>query len=294
MFAAVLVAVAVGHLPFFVDRDVTSGIQRPVATSQVYYFKGAGALVADSSTLPSGTAIELLVPELRDCDASVWCDGNQTVVPLNAATGPTGEPWTQSSYMSAIKWPSLSCNASFSVVSSCSKPWAAVVGSKEVFELSTWMSMPAIVAKVHGSYWTGRYVAGYNVFAFGVAAVLVAIARKTPPSPLAATLCVATVFIVGIWVAKVYHAVAHAGPDSTAAFGVSLMELVPLLVAAWLYTDNHRRSGVAGIICGVLMLLLGLGFVWGAVAIFFAGVLQARPRPRYAVVVTNSYAMESL
>ena len=74
----------------------------------------------------------------------------------------------------------------------------------------------------------------------------------------------------------------------------SLWGLVPLLVAAWLYTDNHRRSGVAGIICGVLMLLLGLGFVWGAVAIFFAGVLQARPRPRYAVVVTNSYAMESL
>jgi hypothetical protein len=294
MFAAVVVAAAAGHLPFFVDRHVTSGIERPVATSQVYYFKGPGALVADASTLPSGTAVELLVPELRACDVSVVCDGNTTVVPLSAAADPAGEPWTQSSLRSVIKWPSVSCNATFSVASSCSVPWAAVVGDNEVFELSTWMSMPAIVAKVHGSYWTGRYVAGYNVFAFGVAAALVAFVRGTRPSPLNAALCVAAVFIVGIWVAKVYHAVAHAAPDSAAAFGVSLMELVPLFVVVWLYVGDRLRSGIAGVVCGVLMLLLGLGFVWGAVAIIVAGALRLRPSPRYAVVVTNSYAMESL
>jgi len=296
MLAAVAVAAAVGHIPFFVDRHVTSGIQRPVATSQVYYFKGPGALIADASTLPSGTAVELLVPMLRECDVSVRCDHNETIVPLSKAGLPSGEPWTQSSYRSVVKWPAVRCNATFSVASACEQPWAAVVGSDEVFELSTWMAMPAIVAKIHGSWWTGRYVAGYNVFAFGAAAAIVLLLRQARPTPFNAALGVAGVFIGGIWVAKVYHAAAHAADASASAFGVSLMELVPVAVIVWLCLDNRRRVGVVAIVASILMLMLGLGFVWGAVALFVAGVLQARSRQQYAVVVMNknAYALNDL
>lgn len=292
MVPLIVAAAAVAHIPFFADVDVAIGIQRPVATSQVYYFKGDGMLVATAATLPSATAVELLVPESYAlCEATVTCDGNVTSVPLQSKRGRRGEPWTQSSYRLVREWGAMTCNASFSVAATCADPWAVVVGTDETFEMGTWTSMPATVAKIHGSYWSKRYLAGYNVAVFAAAAIIAAAASKRKLSYEQLALVVAAVFVAAIWVAKLYHAAANAGPKGGAAFGVSLMEGIGAAAIAWLWIDDRRAVGAAGIAAGGIMLALGLGFAWGGIAIIVAGIIHAAPQSAQYTFVKLGAAM---
>lgn len=276
-----LLPVAAGHVPFFVE---TSGyINRPVDVSQAYYFRAPGRLRATADRLPASSVVEVLTRTRQHCNATVSCDGTATTVSMATAGDAVGEPFSQSAYRVALKFPAMTCRASFSVTSNCNLPWAAVIGTGEKFTAGDLLSMPAAVAKIHGSWWNGRYVVGHVVPYVVIAALSTVVATGAVLTSEQWLLVAAFSVSLSWLVAKLYHAAAFA--KTGAAAGVALLELWPLLTILWLWYDRRRWVGLVAVGASVGMLfVVGTGFVWAPIFIAAAGIMHYLPPDGYAAV----------
>ena len=262
---------AQAHVPFF-DADLYTPvtIQRPTRISQVYYFKGSNELHGDRYR-PDGDVVQVIGPEstLAQCTAWVVCDTNETELDM-AGQGGHAEGFTQSRYYTYFD-EELRCPQAFSVKASCDKPWAAVVGKAEEFELGDLVRMPITIARIHGSWWNRQSLVGWLWLGLLVVPVAVlAIKGLTLRQMLLALTIVTNVaFLIAKLVATVTFAAESAGAGI-----LTFSELFPLVLAVRLLLHpGPWLAGVTLLLSFLFLALFGVGFMVGNLLLFSAALL---------------------
>lgn len=263
---------AYGHVPFFASGS-DNQLELKADISQVYYFKESGK-VYGKTYMPRNDIVELVGPEseLKDCQATIVCDTNTTLIQLSTSSGSSPEPFTQSKYYKYFS-EKKNCESLFSVEAVCGQPWGAVVGKKEVQYVSTILSFPVIIARIHGSWWNDLYIVGWTLLLLPLIPLLSRVLFQT--RSLSTTLLFAAgLTYIAFFVDKLANTVTYT-PDSFLAWVFTFIELLPLiLVWRLLVKPTKLLVAIAIITALVLFFCLGIGFYLGNIFLLAATALM--------------------
>ena len=224
--------------------------------------------------MPKNDIVELVGPEseLSHCQSTIICDTNTTLIQLRTTSGSRSEPFTQSKYYKYFS-EKKTCASLFSVETVCGQPWGAVVGKKEVQYITTILSFPVIIARIHGSWWNDLYIVGWTLLLLPLIPLLSRIVFQT--QSLSRTLLFsAGLTYLAFFVDKLANTVTYA-PDSFLAWVITFIELLPLiLVWRLLVKPTRLLLAIAIITALVLFFCLGIGFYLGNIFLLAAAALM--------------------
>jgi len=266
---AVLLLVSRAHIPFF-SCGTDNRLELEADISQVYYFKLSGK-VSGKEHMPRGDLVELVGPEqeLVDCETVIECDTNITTIKLSTDTGASEEPFTQSIYYKYFS-ENKNCSDTFSIDTKCEQPWGAVVGKREVQYVSTILSFPIFIAKIHGSWWNDLYIVGWVL----ILLLIIPIIERADPSKM--FLLAAALTFFAFFLDKLVNTAVYT-PSSFLAWAITFIELLPLILAWRLYRTPKKWLAVFGMVSAIILFfLVGTGFYLGNIFLFFASMIIFR------------------
>ena len=153
----------------------------------------------------------------------------------------------------------------------CSQPWAVVVGKKEEFEVQDLLLMPVTIARIHGTWWSENYLVGY--FLFSLILVPLVVAFRSKDLIRLTLLCGAGVVNIAFLIAKLINTVMFAS-DSPGAWVITFAELLPFILVVRLIREPGPRLAIFSCLVAVaLLFLFGVGFYIGNVFLFFGALM---------------------
>jgi len=267
---AAFLTLSEAHIPFF-SSGSDNTLQLEADISQVYYFKSSGK-VSGKEHMPKDDLVELVGPNsnLSGCASIIECDTNKTVIDLSTDTEASEEPFTQSLYYKYFS-ENKNCSDSFSIETTCDRPWGAVVGKKEVQYVSTILSFPIIIARIHGSWWNDLYIVGWVLLLLLLVPV---ITRARFDGQLTQGLLLAAALTyLAFFVDKFVNTTVYA-PSSFLAWAITFIELLPLLLVWRLFRAPQKWLAVFGMLVSFLLFfMVGIGFYLGNVFLFLGSAL---------------------
>ncbi len=258
----VALTLAAAHVPFFVNQIAV--VERDLDVSQVYYFKRSGTIY---SVAKLDSTVSVIGPTKSEgsCFAMIDCDENVTKVPFLSESRKE-EPFTQSEYY--VYFEEKKKCGSFVLKAVCNSPWAAVVGEKEEFYLLDLLAMPAVIARIHGSWWNKQYIVGWLLLVFLPILCLLELDGKR--YFLYSAIAVSLAFMIDKVVATATYA-----DTSVLAWIISFSELLIVGAAvALLHQRSKRVAGAVILFAIVSFFLFGLGFFLGSMFLLVGGILS--------------------
>ena len=190
-----------------------------------------------------------------------------------AGQGGHAEGFTQSRYYTY--WTRSSGAPRPSRSRRAAKPWAAVVGKAEEFELGDLVRMPITIARIHGSWWNRQYLVGW--LWLGLLVVPVAVLSIKGLTLRQMLLALAIVTNVAFLIAKLVATVTFAA-ESAGAWILTFSELFPLVLAVRLLLHpGPWLAGVTLLLSFLFLALFGVGFMVGNLLLFSAALLTGGP-----------------
>ena len=217
--------------------------------------------------MPRDDLVELVGPEqeLAGCETIIECDTNKTIIKLSTDTDASNEPFTQSVYYKYFS-ENKNCSDTFSIDTKCKKPWGAVVGKREVQYVSSILSFPIFIARIHGSWWNELYIVGWVL----ILLLIIPIIKNGDLSKM--LLLAAALTYLAFFLDKFINTVVYT-PSSFLAWAITFIELLPLILVWRLYMAPKRWLAIFGMISALLLFfVVGTGFYLGNIFLFFASI----------------------